>query len=210
MSREHRPTPAYTRTRLDNSPRPIRPGQGLFQLVWQVMGSNHRRLSRRFYSPILLFEAYAANLPLCAPRRNFGPPPSAMRPCAGSRRRGDARTGTDGGVRRLRLHAPIRAIVAFDLRRSRCHFTFSVFPAAGFGLGVLGAEGVGDALIGGIGLTVAAVRVDLEQGGDAVGDLGRTPRSWAVEVPPRAINCGEAIPGTLVRLDGSRCRLRAR
>jgi hypothetical protein len=112
------------------------------------MGSNQRRLSRRFYSPILLSEAYAANLPLYAPRQNFGPPPSAMRPCAGSRWRGDARTGTDGGVRRLRLHAPIRAFVAADLRRSRCHFTFSVFPAAGFGLGVLGDEGVGDALVG--------------------------------------------------------------
>jgi hypothetical protein len=49
----------------------------------------------------------------------LGPPPSAIRPCAGSRWRGDARTGTDGGVRRLRLHAPIRAFVALDLRRSR-------------------------------------------------------------------------------------------
>ena len=28
-------------------------------------------------SPILLFEAYAADLPLCASRRDFGPPPSA-------------------------------------------------------------------------------------------------------------------------------------
>jgi hypothetical protein len=73
---------------------------------WQVLGSNQRRLSRRFYSPILLFEAYAAYLRLCASRRDLGPPPSAMRPCARSRSRGDARTGTDGGVRRPRLHAP--------------------------------------------------------------------------------------------------------
>jgi len=91
-----------------------------------------------------------------------------MCPCARGRWRGDARTGTDGGVRRLRLHAPVRAFLAFDLRCSRCHLTFAVFPAARVGLGVLGAEGVGDALVGGISLPVDAVRVDLEQDGDAV------------------------------------------
>src|SRR5207237_602518 len=85
------------------------------------------RLSRRFYSPILLFEAYAANLRLCVPRRDLGPPPSAMRPCARGRWRGDARTGTDGGVRRPRLHAPIRAFLAFDLPRSRCLLAVAVF-----------------------------------------------------------------------------------
>ena len=62
-----------------------------------------------------------------------------------------------------------------------CHFSgcllaVAVFLAAGFGLGVLGAEGVGDALVGGVGLPVDAVRVDLQQDGDAVpgpaGDLG--------------------------------------
>ena len=37
---------------------------GRFPRVWQVLGSNQRRLSRRFYSPILLFEAYAAELRL--------------------------------------------------------------------------------------------------------------------------------------------------
>jgi len=93
----------------------------------------------------------------------FGPPPSAMCPCAGSRRRGDARTGTDGSARRLRLHAPVQAFVAFDLRCSRCHLAFAVFLAAQFWLGVPGAEGVGDALVRGVGLPVDAVRVDLEQ-----------------------------------------------
>ena len=88
-----------------------------------------------------------------------------MRPCAGSRWRGDARTGTDGDARRLRLHAPIRAFLALDLRRSRCLLTVPVFLAAGFWLGFLGAEGVGDALVGGVGLPVDAVRVDLEQDG---------------------------------------------
>jgi len=77
---------------------------GRFRRWWQVLGSNQRRLSRRFYSPILLFESYVPNLPLCARRQNLGPPPSAMCPCAGSQRRGDARTGTDGGVERPRLH----------------------------------------------------------------------------------------------------------
>jgi hypothetical protein len=153
-------------------------GQPSTGLLFTQVSPKREHLSRRFYSPILLFEAYAPNVPLCVPRRDSGPPPSAMRPCAGSRWRGDARTGTDGGVRRLRLHAPIWAFVAFDLRRSRCHFTFSVFPA-GFGLGVLGAEGVGDALVGGVGLTVAAVRVDLEQDGDAVPPRGGRPRSRA-------------------------------
>ena len=80
-----------------------------------------------------------------------------MRPCAGSRCRSDARTGTDGGVRRLRLHAPIWAFAAFDLRRSSCLFAVAVFLAAGFWLGVPGAEGVGDALVGGVGLAVDAV-----------------------------------------------------
>jgi hypothetical protein len=79
-----------------------------------------------------------------------------MRPYARGRGSGDARTGTDGGVRRLRLHAPIRAFVAFDLRRSRCLLAVAVFLAAGFGLGVLGAEGVCDALVGGVAAGILA------------------------------------------------------
>jgi len=82
---------------------------GRLRRWWQVLGSNQRRLSRRFYSPILLSEAYAAYMTLCVSRRDLGPPPSAMRPCVGSRWRADARTGTDGGVRRPRLHALILA-----------------------------------------------------------------------------------------------------
>jgi hypothetical protein len=43
--------------------------------------------------------------------------------------------------------------------------------------GVVVAEGVGDALVGGVGLSVDAVGIDLEQDGDAVpgaaSDLGR-------------------------------------
>ena len=55
---------------------------GRFPRVWQVLGSNQRRLSRRFYSPILLFESYAGDLRLCVSRRDLGQPPSAMRPWA--------------------------------------------------------------------------------------------------------------------------------
>jgi hypothetical protein len=45
------------------------------------------------------------------------------------------------------------------------------------GQGFWGAQGGGDALVGGVGMAVDAVGVDLEQDGDAVpgaaGDLGR-------------------------------------
>ncbi len=34
-----------------------------------MLGSNQRRLSRRFYSTILLFESYATDLRLCVTRR---------------------------------------------------------------------------------------------------------------------------------------------
>jgi hypothetical protein len=53
---------------------------GRFRRWWQVLGSNQRRLSRRFYSTLLLFESYADDLRLCASRRDLGPPPSAIRP----------------------------------------------------------------------------------------------------------------------------------
>ena len=125
---------------------------------WQVLGSNQRRLSRRFYSTLAPPESPPADQRLRGSRRDCGPPPSAMCPCAGSRWRGDARTGTDGGVRRLRLHAPIRAFVAFDLRRSSCLLAVAVFLSPRLGLGVHGAEGVGDALVGGLSLPVDAVR----------------------------------------------------
>ena len=57
---------------------------------------------------------------------------------------------------------------------SGCLPAVAVFLATG--LSVLKAEGVGDALVGGVGLPVDAVGVDLEQDGDAVpgtaGDVG--------------------------------------
>ena len=50
---------------------------GRFPRVWQVLGSNQRRLSRRFYSPSLLAEAHAADQHIRRSRRRPGPPPSA-------------------------------------------------------------------------------------------------------------------------------------
>ena len=74
---------------------------GRFRRWWQVLGSNQRRLSRRFYSPSLLFESNAApasafavrggdpgqRRPLCA---RWHPFPEAMKP------RTAAFTFTDG------------------------------------------------------------------------------------------------------------------
>ena len=51
---------------------------------------------------------------------------------------------------------------------SGCLLAAAIFLAAGAGLRLLGAESVGDALVGGISLPVDAVRVDLQQDGDAV------------------------------------------
>ena len=49
------------------------------KVTFTMLAGSNRTLSRRFYSPILLFEAYAPNVPLCVPRRDSGLPPSAMR-----------------------------------------------------------------------------------------------------------------------------------
>jgi len=87
-----------TRTTPDHITR----GRGQFSLVWQVLGSNQRRLSRRFYSPSLLSEARAADQPIRRSRRRPAPPPSAMRPCAPGlvhgRGRKNPRTGAVGAV----------------------------------------------------------------------------------------------------------------
>jgi hypothetical protein len=82
---------------------------GRFRSVWQVMGSNHRRLSRRFYSTLLLPESPPADQRIRRSRHVCGPPPSAMRPwvpgfgvrAGHGRARTSPRTGaekaTDGG-----------------------------------------------------------------------------------------------------------------
>jgi hypothetical protein len=75
---------------------------GRFPRVWQVLGSNQRRLSRRFYSPLAPPESPPADLHLRRSRRDSGLPPSAMRPWAADsgavrahgRRRNGPRTRT--------------------------------------------------------------------------------------------------------------------
>ena len=46
---------------------------GRFRRWWQVLGSNQRRLSRRFYSPSLLSEVHAADQHIRRSRRDPGP-----------------------------------------------------------------------------------------------------------------------------------------
>jgi len=60
---------------------------------------------------------------------------------------------------------------------SGCRLAAGVAFVAGVLLCLGGAEGVGDALVGGAGLPVDAVRVDLEQDGDA----GRVSSATALE-----------------------------
>ena len=75
---------------------------GRFRRWWQVLGSNQRRLSRRFYSPSLLPEAHATDQHICVPRCDSGLRPSAMRPWASGlvhgRERKKPRTGAVGAV----------------------------------------------------------------------------------------------------------------
>jgi hypothetical protein len=65
-----------------------------------LQGDTRRDKEKRFYSPIFLPESHATNLRLCVPRRDSGPPTSAIRPrTPGFRGRvgtGRARTATDG------------------------------------------------------------------------------------------------------------------
>jgi hypothetical protein len=123
------------------------------------LGSNQRRLSRRFYRPLPPPESYATDLRLRVARRDSGAPPSAICPCASG----------SGGVPPGFLPLTWRFRMPARCRRLPL--------VAGAGPGVRGAEGVGNPPVGGIGLPVDAVGVDLEQDGDAVpgaaGDLGR-------------------------------------
>lgn len=58
---------------------------------------------------------------------------------------------------------------------SNCPLAVAVVSAAGAGIGLGGAEGVGDAPAGGISLTVDAVGIDVQQNG---GDVPDTARPW--------------------------------
>ena len=82
----HRPLVTRADTRCDKKETVRRaafpqPG-GRFRRWWQVLGSNQRRLSRRFYSPLLLPEVHAADQHINRSRLHPGPSPSAMRPWA--------------------------------------------------------------------------------------------------------------------------------
>ena len=92
---------------------------GGFRRVWQVLGSNQRRLSRRFYSPSLLPEVHAADQRGRASRRDSGPPWSAMRPwvpCFGVRAvHGQARTSRRTGAETPRT-GPVGAATPTVLR----------------------------------------------------------------------------------------------
>ena len=104
-------------------------------VMWQVVDSNHRRRSRRFYSPLAPPESPPADQRVRRSRRDCGVPPSAMRPWApgsgGStahgRRRNWPRTrakrptdaggkATDGPAGAVMLTAPAR------IPALTCHF----------------------------------------------------------------------------------------
>jgi len=123
------------------------------------MGSNHRRLSRRFYSLVAPPESPSANQHGRRPGRKIGLPPSAMRPwlpdfgpvratdgggTGHGRARKKPRTGRVGAVMPTTLTRIPALNCHFRMHaRCRCRLVTEVLP------GVLGAEGVGDALVGG-------------------------------------------------------------
>ena len=79
-----------------------------------VDGQSLARYRERFYSTLAPPEPYATDLRLCVPRCDFGPQPSAMRPCApGS----GAVESTDGHGRQgwERLHRPSAQFLASEL-----------------------------------------------------------------------------------------------
>ena len=79
--------------------------------VWQVLGSNQRRLSRRFYSPSLLPEAHAADQHIRRSRRDSGRcRPLCVRASGAGRRgtHGRARTAGAGAVCRPSVGAVCR------------------------------------------------------------------------------------------------------
>ena len=159
-----------------------------------MVDSNHRRRSRRFYSPLAPSESPPADQRIRVSRRDFGLPPSAMRPWVpgpeGRAESTDGHGSTDGGgkghgrARKRPRTGPLGAVRLTVLTRIpalTCHFRmparFAVVLFTEAWLCVLGAESVGDALVGCVGLAVDAVGVDLQQDRDAVpgaaGDLGR-------------------------------------
>jgi hypothetical protein len=92
---------------------------------WQVLGSNQRRLSRRFYSTILPFEQHAADQRLRDLRPQAAPPPSAICPCPRVR----AAHRTDAPDRAILFANPLTQ--AGLLRRTTRSATAAIAPSAG-------------------------------------------------------------------------------
>jgi hypothetical protein len=94
-----------------------------------------------------------------------------------------------------------------------CLLAVVVVFTSGAGRGLGGAEGVGDALVGGVSLPVDAVGVDLQQDGDAVpgaaGDLGRGHTGVQPQTPTRCPSAGRGWPrgcGECAEQDGREVR----
>jgi hypothetical protein len=128
---------------------------GYLRRWWQVLGSNQRRLSRRFYSPNAPPESPPADQHGRASRCDSGLPPSAMRPWAPDY--GD-RAGTDGAERSRT--EPVEAVIPTVTPRFSpltCRFRGllgMVVLMTWVWLGVADTEGNGDALVGRGGLSV--------------------------------------------------------
>ena len=102
----HRPIVTHPDTRRDKKETARRAAfpqtRGRFRWWWQVLGSNQRRLSRRFYRPLLPTHHIASELRKCCRMTSAAPTLSAICPCTLAPGRRIARTATDT-VRRTRL-----------------------------------------------------------------------------------------------------------
>jgi hypothetical protein len=99
--------------------------------------------------------------------------------------------------------APSRSLLALTCHFSGCLLAVAEFLVAGFGLGVLGAEDVGDALVDGGGLTVDAVRRS-SAGPRRRGRPGGRPRSRGPAGSGAAPRSGRSscLPRFSCRIDG--------
>ena len=117
-----------------------------------MLGSNQRRLSRRFYSPSLLAEANDTGLRVRGLRRYRGV--RAVR-YVSVRWESGAALGADTHGRRpwiLRLHALGRLFYPLTCHLSGCLFAVAVCLVVRLGPGVRSTEGVGNPPVGSVGL----------------------------------------------------------
>ena len=191
-------TTAHHDTQRDKRKKAREPGYaratGRFRRWWQVLGSNQRRLSRRFYRPSLLSKADIADQHIRRSGLRPGPPPSAIGPCAPGLGHGQERerprTGPVGAV--LLTVRPASWTLTWHFRMPAHCPRFPCYQC----LHPRRRERR-DPLMGSISLPVDAVRAALQQHRDAVrgGDgVAATPefsphgaagRSWMI--PPRLV-----------------------